>query len=297
MKKIIYLLMALPLFFASCSNDESAVCDETVEVSFCTTLPQIMGTRATGDLTVNNVVCAVFDGNNVEVPNLRRTVTIDGNSITFAPQLIKGRTYKVVFWAMKDNNYNVENLAAITRATNGSTAEADYDAFTATTEIFVENAATKAVTLTRPIAQLNIGIPAEDWTTLTSTFGQEPAATTVSYSGKDSFNALTGTTTGNDVTIERTSPATGAAISVNSKDYKQLGTYYLFEDDKSNINITYSVADNNANNIRSNVEILNVPVWKNYKTNVVGGLLTGTITYNITIAPSDFLTDDALNIE
>jgi len=291
--------MALPLLFASCSNDESAVCDETVEVSFCTTLPQIMSTRAdAGELTVNKVVCAVFDENNAEVNNLRSTVTIvDGNSITYAPQLIKGRTYKVVFWAMKDNNYNVEDLTAITRATNGSTAEADYDAFTATTEIFVENAATQAVTLTRPIAQLNIGIPAEDWTTLTSTFGQEPDATTVSYSGKDSFNALTGTTTGNDVTIERTSPATGAAISVNSKDYKQLGTYYLFEDDKSNINITYSVADNNANDIRSNVEILNVPVWKNYKTNVVGGLLTGTITYNITIAPSDFLTDDALNIE
>lgn len=290
--------MALPLLVASCNNDEAAMSEETVQVSFSTEVPKKMSTRATGELTVNKVVCAVFDENNAEVTNLRSTVTIvDGNSITYAPQLIKGRTYNVVFWAMKDDNYNVEDLTAITRATNGSTAEADYDAFTATTEIFVENAATQAVTLTRPIAQLNIGIPEEDWTTLTSTFEQEPAVTTVSYSGKDSFNALTGTTTGNDVTIERTSPATGAAISVNSKDYKQLGTYYLFEDDKSNINITYSVADNNANDIRSNVEILNVPVWKNYKTNVVGGLLTGTITYNITIAPSDFLTDDALNIE
>ena len=43
------------------------------------------------------------------------------------------------------------------------------------------------------------------------------------------------------------------------------------------------VDDNELKVIRSNVQIRNVPIQRNYKTNIVGGLLTGTITYNISL--------------
>ena len=285
MKKLIYLLLAMPLLFASCSNDESVVCNETVQVSFSAALPTVMGTRAAnGELTVNKVVCAVF-ANGVEVENLREVVDIvDENNIVFAPRLIKGRTYNVVFWAMKDANYNVEDLTAISRVTNSLTNEADYDAFTATESITVQNSETKAIILRRPLAQLNIGISAEDWDAAVS-LGRTPNVTTISYNGNDTFNALTGeavvTAQG---TVTRTATA-GGTIIVNGKNYKQLGMYYVLmaETEQRTIDINYSVADTEENPIRSGAEITFIPIQRNYKTNVVGGLLTGKITYNITI--------------
>ena len=104
MKKLIYLLLAMPLLFTSCSKDEGMASEETVQVSFSTELPKRIGTRAgTTDLNVNKVVCAVFEDGE-EISSLREVITIqEGEDIVFAPRLIKGRTYDVVFWAMKDN--------------------------------------------------------------------------------------------------------------------------------------------------------------------------------------------------
>lgn len=74
------------------------VSEESVQVSFSTELPKRIGTRAgTGDLNVNKVVCAVFEDGE-EISTLREVITIqEGEDIVFAPRLIKGRTYDVVF--------------------------------------------------------------------------------------------------------------------------------------------------------------------------------------------------------
>ena len=76
MKRLIYLLLAMPLFFTSCSKDEEMVSEESVQVSFSTELPKRIGTRAsTTDLNVNKVVCAVFEDGE-EIGTLREVITI-----------------------------------------------------------------------------------------------------------------------------------------------------------------------------------------------------------------------------
>lgn len=288
MKKLLMMLIALPMLMMSC-NDEMALSEETVEVSFEAEIPALIGTRAVDGLTVNKLVCAVFE-NGQEIEKHRTTIGVTpASDITYSPRLVKGRTYKVVFWAMRDDNYNVEDMTCITRSATGSDDEADYDAFTATSEVTVVNAESKSVSLTRPLAQLNIGITADDWTTASNIFGQTPTTCKISYTAKDAFNALEGVAVGNDAEVVRTVAASGNDLTVEgvAYTYKHLGSCYVLmaEDNQTTLNLTLSVLDQNtpAQSIRKDVLIRNVPFQRNYQTNLVGGLLTGTVTYNVSI--------------
>lgn len=286
MKKLFIILTLIPVFFTSCNKDEVGMNDKTVEVSFTAELPQEILTRASSELSVNTVVCAVFeDGSEIEALRESKTIT-DPSAIEFGLPLVKGRSYNVVFWAMKDANYNVSNLKAISRSATGSTNEADYDAFTAVTPVTVQNAVSLPVTLTRPLAQLNIGITENDWNTVSAIFGQTPAQTSITYNANDTFNALAGeVVSGPSEIITRTAVSTGSTLTVEGTDYKNLGTFYVLmaEDEQTTLNLSYSVTDTDGDPIREDVQIPFVPMQKNFKTNLVGGLLTGTITYKVTI--------------
>lgn len=287
MKNLIYLLLALPLLFTSCSNEDMATSEESVQVSFCAEIPQPMATRASSTLSVDKVYCAVFE-NGVEITNLRQDIDIvESQSIIFAPRLIKGRTYDIVFWASKAGAYDVTDLTAITRTTGSVATESDFDAFTAHIDVFVSNDnQPKPIVLTRPLAQLNLGVTPEDWDGVASvsTFNMTPTNITISLTGKDTFNALTGLATGEDKSISYNLPVSGSEFTIEEKTYKNIAMCYVLPDaQKENFDITFSINDQNGDAIRSNVAINAVPLQANYKTNVVGGLLTGTVTYNITL--------------
>lgn len=277
----------MPLLFTSCSKDENLVREETVQVSFSTELPKRIDTRsATTDLNVNKVVCAVFE-NNTEISALREGIDIEeGKEIIFAPRLIKGRTYDVVFWAMKDESYNVSDMTAIVR-TEETVSESDFDAFTESVQITVNSSTTETVTLKRPLAQLNIGVTQDDWTTVTEKFNMTPTTMEITVTGKNAFNALAGKATGEDKSIIYNLSCSGDDMTVENTTYKNIASCYVLpEEQKENFDLTYTIKDQNSTAIRSNVTINSVPLSANYKTNVVGGLLTGTITYTISIEES-----------
>ena len=263
--------------------------EESVQVSFCAEIPQPMGTRTSSTLSVDKVYCAVFE-NGVEITNLRQDIDIvESQSIIFAPRLIKGRTYDIVFWASKAGAYDVTDLTAITRTTGSAATESDFDAFTAHIDVFVSNDnQPKPIVLTRPLAQLNLGVTPEDWDGVASvsTFNMTPTNITISLTGKYTFNALTGLATGEDKSISYNLPVSGSEFTVEEKSYRNIAMCYVLPDaQKENFDITFSINDQNGDAIRSNVAINAVPLQANYKTNVVGGLLTGTVTYNITLQP------------
>ena len=301
MKKLIYLLLAMPLFFTSCNKEEGMVSEESVQVSFSTELPKRIGTRAgTGDLNVNKVVCAVFEDGE-EIGTLREVITIqEGEDIVFAPRLIKGRTYDVVFWAMKDKNYNVNDMTAITRASETTAAESDFDAFTESVEVEVTGSKSETVTLKRPLAQLNLGVTLDDWNAVASeeTFGMKPTKMIITLTGKDTFNALTGATTGEDKEVTYTLDVSGEDLVAGDETYKSIAMCYVYPDaGQENIDITYTIYDQDNDVIREDVTIQNIPLENNYRTNVVGGLLTGTITYTITFEKDFNTTENNATIE
>lgn len=301
MKKLIYLLLAMPLLFTSCSKDDEMASEETVQVSFSTELPKRIGTRAgTTDLNVNKVVCAVFEDGE-EISTLREVITIqEGEDIVFAPRLIKGRTYDVVFWAMKDKNYNVNDMTAITRASETTAAESDFDAFTESVEVEVTGSKSETVTLKRPLAQLNLGVTLDDWNAVASeeTFGMKPTKMIITLTGKDTFNALTGATTGEDKEVTYTLDVSGEDLVAGDETYKSIAMCYVYPDaGQENIDITYTIYDQDNDVIREDVTIQNIPLENNYRTNVVGGLLTGTITYTITFEKDFNTTENNATIE
>ena len=301
MKKLIYLLLAMPLLFTSCSKDEKMASEETVQVSFSTELPKRIGTRAgTTDLNVNKGVCAVFEDGE-EISTLREVITIqEGEDIVFAPRLIKGRTYDVVFWAMKDKNYNVNDMTAFTRASETTAAESDFDAFTESVEVEVTGSKSETVTLKRPLAQLNLGVTLDDWNAVASeeTFGMKPTKMIITLTGKDTFNALTGATTGEDKEVTYTLDVSGEDLVAGDETYKSIAMCYVYPDaGQENIDITYTIYDQDNDVIREDVTIQNIPLENNYRTNVVGGLLTGTITYTITFEKDFNTTENNATIE
>lgn len=287
MKKLIYLLLAMPMLFISCNQKDEIASEETVQVSFSAGLPQTLESRTTtSGLTVDKVVCAVFE-NGSEIPNLRETISIvHGQNIVFAPNLIKGRTYEIVFWACKDGAYNTSDLTAITRSNSvpNGTTEADFDAFTQSEPVTVSISETKTVTLQRPLAQLNIGVTEKDWSTVVDKFNVTPTTMTITLSGKKTFNALTGKAVGIDEPITYNLNCSGNDLTANNTTYKSIASCYVLpEAQKENFDITYTITDQNSSAIRSNATIGSIPLQANYKTNVVGGLMTGTIKYTITI--------------
>lgn len=281
MKRLIYLLLVIPLLLASCSNNEEVAGGDTVQVNFCTELPGRIGTRSTGDLNVNKVVCAVFE-NGTEISNLRKVIDVAASgTIVYAPRLIKGRTYNIVFWAMKDDCYNVTDLTSITRASAAS--ESDYECFTKAVQVTVTGSTSETVTLTRPCAQLNLGVTEDDWNTVANTFNMTPNSIVVKVTGKDTFNALTGKTTGSETYVTRTLTVSGSDLVVDVTTYKSIAMCYIYpETGQTTANITYTLNDQSNRVIRQDATIQNVPLQANYRTNVVGGLLIGTITYTIT---------------
>lgn len=297
MKKLIYLLLTMPLLFTSCSNEEVAVGEETVQVSFRAEIPYTIATRASSELSVDRVWCAVFE-KGVEISALREEITIvEGQSIVFAPRLIKDRTYNIVFWASKAGSYNVTDMTAITR--NSGVAEKDFDAFTGNTQITVSGNESNEITLQRPIAQLNMSVTEEDWNGVasTSTFNMTPTTIKITMSGKSTFNALQGSATGNDETITYNLSVSGTNLSVGENTYKSIAMcYILSESTKETKSITYSIYDQSENAIRENVRIDYVPLQRNYKTNIVGGLLTGTVSYTIGF-DEEFSADNEHGIE
>ena len=110
-----------------------------------------------------------------------------------------------------------------------------------------------------------------------------PKKMVIKTSGKDTFNALKGTVTGDDADIIRNLDVSGSDLSVGETTYKSIAMCYIYpESSQGNFDVSYTISTEDDRVIRKDVTIQNVPLQANYRTNIVGGLLTGTITYTIT---------------
>ena len=201
---------------------------------------------------------------------------------------------------MKDDNYNVDDMTAITRASETTAAESDFDAFTKSVEVEVTGSKSETVTLKRPLAQLNLGVTSDDWNAVASeeTFGMTPTKMVITLTGKDTFNALSGATIGEDKEVTYTLDVSGEDLVAGNETYKSIAMCYVYPDaGQEIIDITYTIYDQNNEVIREDVTIQNIPLENNYRTNLVGGLLTGTITYTITFEKDFNTTENNETIE
>ena len=273
----LFLVGALGLL-AGCSEDTGLTPTDDSRVSFTLSFEEGVKSRAFSDGTsVNQVTYAIYHGSDNPITN---KVDI-GAPIEVA--LSKGETYTVVFWAdRKDKNaytFSADKGEVTVDYTKVTPNDDGFDAFFATRTLTISGASTVNVELTRPFAQLNIG------TTSISGAGFTPADITTVTELKDVptvLNLKDGTVTG---TANVTFPAVGVPTSENYpvNGYEYLSMCYILCAPERTIASPMLTTIKNGNQDLARVEMNNVSVQRNFRTNVYGSLLSGTTVFMVTI--------------
>lgn len=286
MKKILLFASALAgLFLAASCQRESLEPEVTGGVTYEISLPdgpQTKGEDGYATYSLHYEVYKTADAAKLASTPLlfEKTVTMTGNTTTVTLDLLNDQDYTVLFWANKEGTdyFDLTDLRAV-GVKQASSNNDDRDAFCGMDQIVNHDAAqSKTVTLTRPFAQLNIA-------TLVSTndYDIEPKSSLVKLTSiPTAYNVFTGEPVGanTEVTYDVNWVPDGN-LTVNSIAYKKVAMNYLLVPE-SNISVYYEI--NTANGTVKNT-IDNVPVKKNYRTNIIGNLLTSNATYTVEIKP------------
>lgn len=296
MKKVFYWA-ALPLFLTACSadNEPDNGNNDLVQVNFNANLPQVL-TRAdvnASDLPfyANKLTCAIFnvdDGTTGDELVALRNQTSDftTSGYTFSPRLVKGMTYRAVFVAQKDDNYNLSNLTAYSpTAYTGNPI--DYECFTAVLEFTAESTSNFNITLARPMARLNLAMTQDDWNAFSS-LGYTLTNITVSYTdGVKSYNLVNNTINNDKIDYNMTAniPTTPESFANSGTNYKKLASYMVFTDGSvKDINyIIKGKKGDGAEEVLATRTIHNVPLTINHNTNVLGDFVTGQYSFSVTV--------------
>ena len=298
MKKLIYCAAAMTaLVFTACQQEVLEPVSENASVTFTVDVPVAAATKALGDnvTNINDLVYAVY---RTEATTLEAAVAdMDANMLVYQKnpastafangrtnvtiELLNDQNYVILFWAQVNDAWVAGDdfdLTNITYPANMSANNADLAAFSGVS--FIEKASgaiTKDVTLTRPFAQINLG------TTLPVNFTVELTTSdvTVTNAGK-SFSVATQAASDNtevtftaDVVPAKFTPA--EVLAANGAEYTYLAMNYVFAN--GNVEVEYNI--NTAAHGTVNNSVPNVPVQKNYRTNIVGNLLTTTAEYEV----------------
>lgn len=323
MKKILLISASALLGLSACQN-ESLIQEQGTTVSFTASLDN-RNTRTaineTGTGTAaNRCVLQVYEvgesgGNPTYVKyGSQQYTTVTDKKATFSNiRLITGKTYKFVFWADKaddsgNNNqaskyYNTDNLADISIKTSATASDLlnndERDAFfgTSTLSDVTDKTYTENVTLSRPFAQLNL--VAKDLTDVgnnTADEGDKPKKIKITYTSQlyTKFDALNG-----EAKEVGTPEESNQIVDLFNLNDANNNTYvlmdYLFANTRPAtgegqlINFTTQFyKEDGTTTVGNEKTISNIPIYRNWRTNVSSNFMTTTANYDVTISP-DFI--------
>ena len=320
MKKLIYCMAALGalIFAASCAEDGLDVTGKTTEVTFSVAAPSSIqskaNTDANGESTIANglntdiLFYEIYDNNDGTEKLLgegQEFGNVNDGKMTFefTLDLVIDQEYHILFWAHDSKNgkkyYNVTDLRKIKIEDNyeGFLANDEsraafyaYHPFKATVDGGLQE-----VKLTRPFAQLNIGTDRLE-SSLTDPIIVKTTTVTISnvanvfntFTGEGSLDLEEGETElaatfeaaptphGEDVDNKQT------LLNVKDTDYYWLGMNYIL------VKGVQDTADEVSMEIVTNAGTVNhtvptVPLRQNYRTNLIGNLLTTGVEFNVVV--------------
>lgn len=300
------MLAVAGMFFAtSCSQDEmfnESVNGDFVNATFTIGAENGIGTRAVGEgLTANTVVCAVFDANGEEMDALRKYLPVNNKEAQYSIRLAKGQDYRVAFFAYNADAtgaslyYDVTDMKSIKILGNQASNVEERDAFTAFVDIDGDELTNlsnvvKNVTLKRPFAQLNLGV---DGTELQDAANAGVVITNTAIKVTNVWNAFNAYD--DDIADDAVAAPMEFALNsvptqkltVNGVDYTYLALNYLLVGDKgaekslSDVEFKWQTIDGKTN--EPTTHFVNIPVQRNFRTNIIGKLLTTPADFNIVI--------------
>ena len=284
MKKYFLSIVALAgmLFPTSC---QESMIEPQIEgtTTFTVQLPDQMGTKAIGDAkNVNKLFVQVYQDMTAD-PLYSVVTDVNGGSAKLQISLIQDQTYNIIFWAQKDDAYVTTNLRSIPMNNNHHNNESGA-AFFHYEEGFVPTGAAMAITLKRPFAQLNLGTTTESLTTNLGTIHLTEATSKVVVSNiAESFNTVKGYGEGEQTITFDAEALSTEPLSVSGNTYKYISMDYLpiAGDDQAVVTVKAEINIPDYDVIAH--EFTNVPVKENYRTNIVGNLISSTSDFIVTI--------------
>ena len=305
------------IFAGSCQQENLEPAAQENTVTYTVELPDVQ-TKAIGDAsTVNQLIYEVWKTETKGQTDLSanavrlyqdETVLVqreDGKTgavVTF--NLVQDQEYTILFWAQVEgkNPYNTEWLTNVhyNEISEEGVVDAyysnkeDYAAFYAVDCVSDSDLKSKTVTLTRPFAQLNLGTlnTADKYTV--EMVDSEVTVTKV----PTGFNVATKEALGEGKVVfnYNTVPNDPNIITVNGVTYEYAAMNYLFADaNRRTTTVTYNIkstltSDAGEGEVTENVVVNNtvnhVPYTENYRTNIVGNLLTSTTQYEVIVDAS-----------
>lgn len=286
MKKVLLLAASWLMILTGCQKEATmdTQSEDFVSVQVATALPAEF-TRTPGDGTqVNRAVLQAYkvtEGTAVKYGTLEYA-SVSEKKASFNLQLPKNQNFKFVVWADKvddatayiqtDKHYSLSNgLDAITLAGNYVGNDETRDAFygAGTVDTSSENPSAQ-ISLYRPFAQLNI------FATDYATTSPQPVKVRISSTGNNlvtGFNAETGEL------ASATSQFGYESTILTGGEADQMTLDYLFAPADQQELLTFKVEFlDGKNEVIASRELSNIPIQKNYRTNVRGSFLGGTTT-------------------
>lgn len=288
MKKLFFVAVAaIAMLATSCSKDDAStvVGGETSTVTFAVEAP-VMATRALGDgTTAVDLSWAVYaaDGTYLEALSGSKAGAFSSLKANVEIELVNGKEYAVIFWAQAPGApYTFDKAAKKVTVADALTSNKEaYDAFYKYETIAeVAGPRTQTIVLTRPFAQLNI---ATADTAKAADGGLVVAQTKVVVPAYNTLNLVDGSVSGEaERTFAMADILTGETIEVGGKKYDLLSMNYLLVNAKELEIVKFTVKNGT---FEEEFTYNNVPLQRNYKTNIIGNLLTSTYDFTIEINP------------
>ncbi len=293
MKKVLFLIAAAALLFASCTQEklENPAAGQEVNVTFKAQLPENIATKTYSDGSLATVLTyAVYDSNSKTPLFSDDDVTVTNGVASIDLTLITGKTYDLLFWAQSpDNTTYAVDLNAQTMTVNYKNMNANddnNDAFFAFETLTVGGAVNETIELYRPFAQVNLGTndlaSSQDKSFILEKSSMKAKVANV-------FNFADGTVSG-EAEVEYVANAVPAAADgafpVSGYDTYLSMNYLLVGADQSTTNCEFGVYEEGKTAATNTITVSNVPVKRNYRTNIYGSLLTDPASLKIEVKPA-----------
>lgn len=288
-----FAIAAMAVLAGACAKEQVGSADgETVEMTFNVDVPETtITTKGLSDAAqVNELRFQLFikEGTGYKMVQ-DQTVPVTNKKAAVKASLVKQQHYEAAFWAQASGTdfYETTDLRAVKmNIAKVKANEPKMDAFWMNDGFTATVARTKTIIMKRALAQVNFGtvVPtgADALSITKSQVVMKGVPTTLNVLLGNKDNSHSGS---EDITFQDNAPISGEKLIIadGGTQYDYVATAYVFAPKSGDLltDVSAKVTFNNGN--YTTISAPNVPIHRNYRTNILGNLLSVDGEWNITI--------------
>lgn len=288
-----FAIAAMAVLAGACAKEQVGSADgETVEMTFNVDVPETtITTKGLSDAAqVDELRFQLFikEGTGYKMVQ-DQTVPVTNKKAAVKASLVKQQHYEAAFWAQASGTdfYETTDLRAVKmNIAKVKANEPKMDAFWMNDGFTATVARTKTIIMKRALAQVNFGtvVPtgADALSITKSQVVMKGVPTTLNVLLGNKDNSHSGS---EDITFQDNAPISGEKLIIadGGTQYDYVATAYVFAPKSGDLltDVSAKVTFNNGN--YTTISAPNVPIHRNYRTNILGNLLSVDGEWNITI--------------